>query len=366
MDTYKAKIWIDLDNSPHVPLFKPIGLELNRRGYEVLFTARDCFQVCALADLHRLSYVKVGRHWGKNKVMKGLGLLCRALQLVPATLRFRPDVALSHGSRSQMILCTLLRIPMVVMFDYEHAKPFPGTRPDWMIVPEALPEEGMLRDRERVGRYAGIKEDVYVPDFVPDPGVLPRLGIHEDEIVVTLRPPATEAHYFRQESLELFEGTMERLGSAPGVRVVILPRNDKQADFIRQRWSAGIDCGKMVIPSEVIDGLNLIWHSDLVISGGGTMNREAAALGVPVYSIFRGELGAVDRYLADQGRLVLIRDAKEMRENVALRKRSRPEMVQQESRPALRQIVDHLESILARQMPVEKKVATESTTPTSR
>lgn len=342
----KARIWIDLDNSPHVPLFKPIVEELEKRGHEVMLTARDCFQVCALADLHGMRCHKIGRHYGKMKLMKGLGLMFRALQLAPVTVRWKPDIALSHGSRSQMILCTLLRIPMVVMTDYEHAKPFPGTRPDWMIIPEALPPH-MLLDRERISRYHGIKEDVYVPTFKPEQGVLKRLGIDEREVVVTLRPPATEAHYFKQESQELFEATMERLGSSSNLRVIILPRNDKQGEYIREKWPQFLEKGKMIIPSEVVDGLNLIWYSDLVISGGGTMNREAAALGVPVYSIFRGELGAIDRYLSDHGRLTLITTPQEMLTKIALVKRSRPPFPDNGARPALLQIVDHLESILA-------------------
>jgi predicted glycosyltransferase len=350
MDNCKGKIWIDLDNSPHVPLFKPIMEELHKRGYSVMLTARDCFQVCALAELHNLPYRRIGRHYGKHKVMKAFGLVFRALQMAPAALRGKPDLALSHGSRSQMILCTLLRIPMVMMTDYEHAKPFPGVKPDWMIVPESLPEHSMSLKKDRVSRYQGIKEDVYVPRFMPERGVLQQLGIDEQDVVVTLRPPATEAHYFKAESEELFEATIDWLGSVPDLRMIMLPRNEKQACFVREKWPELVANGKVLIPSQVIDGLNLIWHSDLVISGGGTMNREAAALGVPVYSIFRGELGAVDKYLSDTGRLMLIKNVKEMLANIALKKRARPETPEKTDRPALRQIVDTLESILRGQI----------------
>lgn len=348
MDNCKGKIWIDLDNTPHVPFFKPIIEELNKRGYSVMLTARDCFQVCALAELHNLPYRRIGRHYGKHKILKASGLVIRALQLAPAALRGKPDLALSHGSRSQMILCTLLRIPMVMMTDYEHAKALPGVRPDWMIVPQSLPEHVMALRKERVGRYEGIKEDVYVPGFTPEEGVLRRLGIDENDVVVTVRPPATEAHYFKAESEELFEATIAWLGSAADVRMIVLPRNERQACFVREKWPKLISSGKVIIPSAIADGLNIIWHSDLVISGGGTMNREAAALGVPVYSIFRGELGAVDKYLSDAGRLMLIQNVKEMPAKIALKKRRRPETPEMKDRPALRQIVDNLESILAR------------------
>lgn len=346
MDICKGKIWIDLDNTPHVPFFKPIIEELNKRGYSVLLTARDCFQVCALADLHNLRYRRIGRHYGKHKILKASGLVYRAFQMAPAILRGKPDLALSHGSRSQMILCTLLRIPFVIMTDYEHAKALPGMRPDWMILPQSLPDHVLALNKGRVGRYEGIKEDVYVPSFTPEQGLLQRLGIDEKDVVVTLRPPATEAHYFKVESQELFEATIAWLGSVTDVRMIVLPRNEKQACFVREKWPNLMAGGQIIIPTEIVDGLNLIWHSDLVISGGGTMNREAAALGVPVYSIFRGELGAIDKYLFETGRLMLINNEKEMLSKIALKKRTRPESPEKKDRPALRQIVDNLESIM--------------------
>ena len=95
-------IWIDLDNSPHVPLFKPIIRELKKRGHDVVITARDCFQVCGMADLMGVEYAKVGRHYGKHLVLKGAGLIIRSLQLAPAVRKKKPDIAVSHGSRSQV------------------------------------------------------------------------------------------------------------------------------------------------------------------------------------------------------------------------------------------------------------------------
>src|SRR5659263_268820 len=118
-DFMKKKIWIDLDNSPHVPFFKPIMKELSKKGFQVVLTARDCSQTCALADRNEFRYERIGRHFGKNKILKVLGLLVRALQLMPFALKEKPDLALSHGSRSQLILSWLLGIPSVLIFDYE-------------------------------------------------------------------------------------------------------------------------------------------------------------------------------------------------------------------------------------------------------
>lgn len=346
METYKKKIWIDLDNSPHVPFFKPIIEELEKKGYRFTITARDCFQVCGLADLLRLNYNRVGRHYGKNRVMKVVGLAFRALQLAPTVLNEKPALALSHGSRSQLIIARLLGIPSTLIFDYEHAQWLPFAYPDTVIVPEIIPDSAIKQKFHRIGRYPGIKEDVYVPRFKPMKGILSELGITEDEVVVTIRPPATEAHYHRPQSDELFSAVMQRLSALSNTRLIVLPRNGDQENRVRAAWDALIATGKIIIPSKVIDGLNLIWHSDLVISGGGTMNREAAALGVPVYSIFRGEMGTVDEYLSECGRLVLLKSADDIDQKLRICKWHRPPYPGSDSPDALEKIVDELVSIM--------------------
>lgn len=314
------KVWIDLDNSPHVPFFKPIIEELDGRGYTFVITARDCFQVCGLADRSGLNYTRIGRHYGKNKLLKVLGLLIRAMQMIPMILRERPALAVSHGSRTQVLVGVLLRIPTIMIFDYEFAKALPIFHSNWILVPDVI-SESALPGGSCVLKYPGIKEDVYVPSFKPDPGIRQTLGLQDDEVVVTVRPPASEAHYQSPESEKLFQATVKRLAEEEDVRMVMLPRNDAQADLIRAQWPELFSSGKIIIPREVVDGLNLMWYSDFVISGGGTMNREAAALGIPVYSIFRGKIGAVDRYLADNGRLILLETENDVRSKIQLKKR---------------------------------------------
>lgn len=340
-------IWIDLENSPHVPFFKPIIRELEKRGYTIAVTARDCFQVCGLAELHKLTYRRVGRHYGKHMLMKALGLFCRVAQMAPIVAKVRPDLALSHGSRSQLLLAKMLGIPSVMIFDYEFTRKF-FLDANLSLVPELI-SGSVHRAGMGSSTYPGIKEDVYVPDFDPQPGILRQLEIEESEIVVTVRPPATEAHYFRPESEELFQAAMNWLTDQPAVRVVILPRSDRQRELIRSVWPQQLAAGKFLIPSSVVDGLNLIWYSDLVISGGGTMNREAAALGVPVYSIFRGEIGAVDRYLSEKGRLVLLENVAHLQQVMRLEKWQRPAAVDGGSRPALESIVSTIEGFCQRQ-----------------
>ena len=341
----RKTIWIDLDNSPHVPFFKPIIGELRKRGHEVVITARDCFQVCGLADLMGVEYTKVGRHYGKHLILKGAGLVIRSLQLMPAILNKKPDIAVSHGSRSQVMISMMYRIPSVVIGDYEHVRAV--IKPTYVITPELIPDSGAKYYRKSLFKYPGIKEDMYVPDFRPDPSILGELGIRDGELVVTVRPPATEAHYYVPESGQLFEATVEFLGQQENLRMVMLPRNEKkQTAWVKDRWSEWCGNGKIVFPEHVVDGLNLIWHSDLVISGGGTMNREAAALGVPVYSIFRGTIGAVDRYLSENGRLVLLETVEDVRTKIRLRRRDKSEQPENQNRMALDKIIDIIETIL--------------------
>lgn len=340
----KKKIWIDLDNSPHVPFFKPIIDELGKRGHEVVVTARDCFQVCGLADLMHVEYEKIGRHYGKNTLLKVAGLLIRSAQLMPVAVKEKPDIAVSHGSRSQVMISSALNIPSVVIADYEYTQTV--AKPTYVIVPELIADSSIKGFTKAFFKYPGIKEDVYVPNFKPDPSILKELGIDDNELVVTIRPPATEAHYHNPESELLFEATINFLGQQKDTRMVILPRNEKkQTAWVKSNWSAWCKSGKIIFPEHVVDGLNLIWYSDFVISGGGTMNREAAALGVPVYSIFRGKIGAVDQYLSKIGRLILLESVEDIRTKISLSKSRRSEVSENLNRMALDKIVEIIETI---------------------
>ena len=355
MVTDKGKIWIDLDNSPHVPFFAPIVEELQKRGYSLVLTARDCFQVHELADLFHLNYKLIGRHSGKNTIRKMAGLFLRALQLTPTTLKEKPDLAVSHCSRSQLIVSTALGIPSLFIGDYEFSKVWVFIHPTWLLCPEVIPKAALRCDLDRILQYPGIKEDVYIPRFVPDPCIRPRLGLQEQDLVVTLRPPASEAHYHNPQSDELFEAAIEFLSKKPDVKLVALPRNEKQATCLTKCWPDLFLNGKMRIPERVVDGLNLIWYSDLVISGGGTMNREAAALGVPVYSVFRGKIGAVDQYLSTRGRLVLLESVQDVQTKILLVRRNRPAKPQNGDGTALSSIVEQIVAIMESKCPVPSR-----------
>jgi uncharacterized protein len=341
------KIWIDLDNTPHVPFFKPIIRELERRGHTVAVTARDAFQVCEMADKLGVPCTKVGRHYGKNRFLKVWGLGWRSTQLLPFVMQEKPVLALSHGSRAQILLSNFLRIPTVLIMDYEHAQTPPLVRPRWEIVPDALVRENLhCKTKERIRSYSGIKEDVYAAEFKPDPSLAHELQLNGSQIVATVRPPANEAHYHNPESDQLFAEFMNWICETPGIKAVLLPRNKSQEAQMKQNSPQWFNGSKVVIPKKAVDGLNLLWHSDLVVSGGGTMNREAAALGIPVYSIFRGKTGAVDRQLESEGRLTMIQSVAEVKKKIALKQRPKHHSPESRPRKALQDIIHHVEDIL--------------------
>ncbi|HEX3987706.1 MAG TPA: DUF354 domain-containing protein [Acidobacteriaceae bacterium] len=350
----RYKVWIDLENSPHIPFFDPIIRELKAQGCDVVLTARDCFQVCELADLAGFDYKTIGHHYGKNRLAKVYGLGVRVMQLVPFVLGQKPDISVSHGSRSLIVASGLMGIPTVMISDYEHADShftisMGNRRKKWVLTPEVIPArpyENMGLLPERILHYPGIKEDVYVPFFQPDPALKQELGIAPSDLVVTLRPPATEAHYHNPESEKLLAEVFAMFAEHPEVKTIVLPRTAKQEAELRHTYADGFASGRIMVPPHAVNGLNLIWYSDVVISGGGTMNREAAALGIPVYSLFRGKLGAVDHYLSTVGKLTLLSSVADVRSKLRLVRRDNSQAVRTNRSDSLDTVVSQIFEIL--------------------
>jgi predicted glycosyltransferase len=347
----RNKIWVDLDNSPHVPFFRPIIEELEKRGCEVFITARDAYQVRELLAYYGVAGKMVGRHHGKSKLSKVLGTFSRALALAPVVRKEKPALAISHGSRGCLVTSRLLGIPNITLTDYEFVAKVPFAKPTWLMVPSVIPDDNLSIQGPRVLKYPGIKEDVYLAQFHPDVTLRERLGVAAEEILITVRPPATEAHYHNPEAEGLLSAVLNRFLSDTGTRILLLPRNKRQETELRAEWRDALASGRLLIPQQVEDGLNVIWNSDLVISGGGTMNREAAAMGVPVYSIFRGKIGAVDHYLAKAGRLIMIETQKEVHTKIKAARRTRSTQDSHQGLgPALETIVENIVMILDTQI----------------
>ena len=314
------KIWVDIGHTPHAPFFVPIIRELEKMGHEVVITARDSFQTLELLDLYGLKYKKIGIHYGGSTCLKIYSHLTRTIRLFFFSLGKGFSVAASHGSPSQQIAAYLLGIPSWMSSDYEPTFDKLMNLCRKVAVPEIIPDESLWKTLKprKISKYPGLKEDAYVQNFRPNPGLLKDLNISRENIVVTVRAPATYALYHNAESEELTAGVINYILSKSGTTVILLPRTHQQREaaiqLIKKYGS------RVVVPPTALNGLNLIWNSDLVVSGGGTMNREAAALGVPVYSIFRGPVCAVDRFLERERKLIFIESLDDI-EKIKLEKR---------------------------------------------
>jgi predicted glycosyltransferase len=308
------RLWIDLANSPHVPFFTAVKEKFVARGHEVEMTARDFAETVPLANAAGLSPQVIGGHGGREIAAKAGNLVTRAWALVAWARKRQFDLAVSHNSYSQILAARVLRLKNVTLMDYEYqpANHLAFRLSRRIIVPQSFPA-GQLQHfgarPRKVRRYHGTKEDVYLANFQPDPNFakqLTELGIGAENVLVLLRPPAAEALYHRFENT-LFAKTLAEIQIRDNVRVVLLPRSQSQRDTYATMANANV-----IIPPQPLDGPNLIAASDLVISAGGTINREAAALGVPAASTYAGKWAAVDEQLVNEGRLWRISNADEI------------------------------------------------------
>jgi uncharacterized protein len=309
------RVWIDLTNSPHVLVMRPIVEALRDDGHEVRVTARDFAQTLELLERFQIAHVEIGRHRGERPAAKAAGLVLRSAALIRWALRQRAthrdrhhpgagfDLALGHGSNDITVAAAALGIPCSTMFDYEFASvqhQINCRLADTVVVPDAIPPSRLYAygARGKIAAYTGLKEEYYLADFQPVPTVLEELALELSRPLVVVRTPPELALYHRFQS-EVFEGVLWRLRTAARnqhAQVVVLARTPAQ----RARLSR---FDELMLPEHAVDAQSLIAYADLVISAGGTMNREAVALATPVITTFQGRLGAVDERLVHEGRL---------------------------------------------------------------
>jgi predicted glycosyltransferase len=297
------RIWVDISAAAHVLVLRPIIARLREAGHEVEVTSREYGQTQQLLELHGIRHTPIGRHGGASRARK----LLRLMQRTPMMRSFGRgrgfDLALAHGSYDLALAARSLRIPEANMHDYEFAVTQHqiacrlATR---VIFPDAVPADRLRRfgaGPEKLVQYPGLKEEYYLADFEPDPEALDRVGADARRVVVVVRPPPDVSLYHRRSN-PLFPRVLSRLGNDPGVHAVVLPRTDAQRGHLE-----ALDLPSVVVPERAVEAQSLIALADLVVSAGGTMNREAAALGIPVYTTFAGRLGGVDESLIRSGRL---------------------------------------------------------------
>jgi uncharacterized protein len=302
------KVWIDVTAPAHVLVFRPLIRILRERGGEVEVTARSYAQTLELLELHGIEAEVFGRHGGRSRLGKARALTSR-LGALRRWARGRGfDHALAHGSHELTITARRLEIPSSTTFDYEFAwlQHQLGLRAaTYVVVPDAIPPDRLERYGVRppkLRQYAGLKEEYYLADFEPDRAVLDRLSVDPARTLVVVRTPPDVSLYHRRSN-PLFPQMLEHVGRQDDLHAVVLPRTKEQGDYVRS-----LELPAVIVPEHAVDAQSLIALSDLVVSAGGTMNREAAALGVPVFTTFGGRLGGVDEELIRQGRLVPITD----------------------------------------------------------
>jgi predicted glycosyltransferase len=306
-----VRIWVDLTNSPHVLVMRPLIEAMREDGHDVEITARDFAQTIQLLERFGMEHTQIGRHRGGRMLDKAVGLFDRSLALTRWGRGRRFDIAMGHGSNDVSVAAKLLRIPAATAFDYEWATVQHNVNCRLcraVVVPDAIPPERLYRygARGKIHAYEGLKEEYYLAGFEPDAAVLAELGLDPSRPLVIVRTPPEVSLYHRFEN-DLFRQVLERLR---GEQAVVLPRTPAQREELAR-------AGGFIVPERAVDAQSLIAFADLVISAGGTMNREAVALGTPVYTTFEGRLGAVDEKLLREGRMQRLSDPDE----IALEKR---------------------------------------------
>jgi predicted glycosyltransferase len=296
-------IWVDMSAPAHVLVLRPIIERLRAQGHSVEITSRDYAQTQALLDLHGLRHTPIGRHGGASRLSKAYRLGARTAAMIRFGRERSFDLALAHGSNDLAIASRALGIPEANMHDYEFAvtQHHIGCRLARRVMfPDSVPLERLRRfgvTPEKHFPYPGLKEEYYLHDFEPDPEAPRRLGVEESRVVVIVRPPPDVSLYHRKSN-PLFPKVLARLGGDEEVHAVVLPRTTAQRELVES-----LELPSLIVPPGAVEAQSLVALADLVVSAGGTMNREAAALGTPVYTTYGGRLGGVDEALIRSGRL---------------------------------------------------------------
>jgi len=304
-------VWVDCTAAAHPLVLRPVIERLEGRGHEILITAREYGQTLGILDRLGMPYVAVGSHGGASALGKGRALAGRSARLAKIVWERRPQLALAHGSVDLAVVSSLFRIPSAQMQDYEFAgwqRQIAFRVARRVLVPDSIPlgrlKKVGAKERKLV-RYPGLKEEYYLAGFEPDPAVLEELGLDRGKVLVVVRPPPETSEYHARN--DLYGEAIRHLAAAEGVQTVVIPRTERQGAEVR-----AMDADSMIVPARAIDAQSLIAFADLVVSAGGTMNREAVALGTPVFTTFAGRMGGVDEALIADGRLRVLADPAEL------------------------------------------------------
>jgi predicted glycosyltransferase len=303
-------VWIDIENPPQVQYLLPLVRAFRRNSHDVLVTARDYGIAFDLLRQNRIDFYPVGQHFGASKFAKVVGNLRRSLVLRRYVSRVgRPRLVVS-ASRSAALAARSLGVPSFVVCDYEHVNlaVFRASG-SYILYPDVISSDAFAArgfPRDRLLPFRGMKEDLSFADVdfaAEPPAEFSELTTHSLPRVL-IRPPAEESHYHRKESSNVARSVLQHFSSRDDCVVIYSPRYEWQIESLwRNEWEV-----QPVVLRTAIPFVPLLKSVDVVVSGGGTMTREAAYLGVPAISIFHGTPAGVDAYLESLGRLIIIHE----------------------------------------------------------
>jgi len=308
-------IWFDLDNSPHVPLFRPIFKELSKRNLKYFITAREYAQTVDLLKLWDIEFELIGEHGGKSKIKKVANLFHRVYQLKKCIRGKNIKLAVSHGSRSQLLIAKVKGMKSILMMDYEYTeRRIFNLLSTNLLIPKIIPDKRLRvagLNLQKVIRYNGFKEELYINDFVPEKDFRKEISVREEEILIVIRPPGMLGNYHDRKSERLFLSAITHFLKWDNTVCLIVNRTKSERDFLINNFELS---KRLRFLEKPVDGLQLLYCADICLSGGGTMNRESALLGTKTYSIFTGRRPYLDEHLQSIGKLKFIETESDIEE----------------------------------------------------
>lgn len=301
------KIWYDITNTPQVHFVLAIKEALHKRqGHESIITTREFSETTRLLSQKTLEPFKViGTHKGKSKLRKVGGVFSRFFDAYNSAPGF--DVSLSCGSESAIWTSFLKRRKSIAFGDNDLAKQWLyGPFVNKAFFPRAIDASILIKQgisKSRLYQYDGFKEDIYIADYVPDGGFMSQFPF---ENYVVVRPENLQANYINNDSEKTITPVLLSALSASGYNILYMPRYD-----VDRAYADGIK--NVFVPDSPLNGLDVCYYADAVLTGAGTFAREAACLGVPSFSFFAGKsLLAVDKLLIKEGKMFFSRDVNEL------------------------------------------------------
>lgn len=304
------KIWIDIQLPPGTQFFRPFISEFSEYG-EICVTARDCAETVGLLENFGIKHYVVGSEKSTISMVKVLNTIKRSLNLYQKVKNF--DVCFALGNLHSIYVSKMKGKLCINFMDNELGLKGISERrsafdfgvvksqtwlADAIIVPSVFPLEGLVADgmkRERIFTFNGLKEDVYLADYKPNSSILAEIPF--DNYIV-IRPESSAI--YKENVPSLIPKLTKRLVSEE-FNIIYLPRNMKDVEMVQNLRASG----RIFIPERPLNGLDLCYFSQAVLSGSGTITREAVCMGKKAVSFFPGKnFLAVDLSLIRERRLL--------------------------------------------------------------